>query len=78
MTAEDHGPSTLAGDAYTPPRRIRVDRMTPAELAIREAMLAVEAAGADERLTAAVMLLGRAREHVADFVDCVPFRGWET
>lgn len=53
------------------PRRICVDRMTPAELAIREAVLAVEAAGADPRLTDAVVLLHQARERVADFVDGV-------
>ena len=39
------------------PTRMRVDQMTPAELAIREAMLAVEAMPADERLTDAVCLL---------------------
>jgi hypothetical protein len=51
------------------PRRIRVDLMTPAELAIREAVIAVEAAGCHPRLTDAVILLGQARDAVADFVD---------
>lgn len=53
------------------PRRICVDRMTPAELAIRDAMGAVEEAGCDVRLTYAVVLLGEAQERVADFVDGV-------
>lgn len=51
------------------PRRICIDKMTPAELAIREAVLAVEELPADVRLTDAVILLQAAREHVADFVD---------
>lgn len=53
------------------PRRNRIDQMTPAELAIRDAMSAVEAAGADVRLTDAVVLLGQAQNKVADFVDGV-------
>ena len=51
------------------PRRCKVDEMTPAELAIREAVLKVEALGAHPLLTKAVILLGEAREAVADFVD---------
>lgn len=51
------------------PRRNRIDRMTEAELAIRNAVDAVERAGADPRLTKAVTLLYEAREMVADFVD---------
>ena len=53
------------------PRRIRLDRMTKAELAITSAMDAVEEAGADVRLTEAVVLLQQARDKVADFVDQV-------
>jgi len=53
------------------PRRIRIDQMTPAELAIREAVRIVEEAGADVRLTAAVILLTQAQHKVADFVDGV-------
>ncbi len=53
------------------PRRNRLDKLTPAETAIMEAMRAVEEAGADVRLTDAVVLLGRARDRVADFVDGV-------
>ncbi len=51
------------------PRRIRIDLMTPAELAIREAVHAVECAGAHPLLTEAVNLLGQAQNKVADFVD---------
>jgi len=51
------------------PRRCRVDLATPAEAAIRAAMAAVEAAGADMRLTAAVMALQQALDAVADFVE---------
>ena len=59
------------------PRRIRVDLMTPAELAIRHAMLAVENVGADVLLTDAVNLLQQAREKVADYVDGRQSQGWE-
>jgi hypothetical protein len=41
----------------------------PAEHAIREAMMAVEAMGSDIRLTEAINLLQAAKEKVADFVD---------
>lgn len=50
-------------------RRDRVDHMVPAELAISAAVGAVEAAGADVRLTEAVTALHRAKGLVADFVD---------
>lgn len=55
------------------PRRIRQDLWCPAEKAIATAMAAVEAMAPDLRLTAAVMLLGQARERVADFVDGVEY-----
>lgn len=45
--------------------------MTAAERAIYDAVAVVEAAGADVRLTDAVILLGAARDSVADFVDGV-------
>ena len=54
------------------PRRICVDKLTPAEKAIYDAVQAVELAGADTRLTDAVNLLQAARDKVADFVDNVP------
>lgn len=51
------------------PRRNRIDLLTPAESAIREAMLAVEQAGAHPLLTEAVELLDEAKNVVGDFVD---------
>lgn len=59
---------TMPND-WTPPRRARIDLFTPAERAIWDAVRAVEAAGADVRLTEAVNLLHAAREKVADYVD---------
>ena len=56
----------------TIPRRNRIDQFTPAEKGIWDAVQAVEALPADPRLTDAVVLLARAREKVADFVDGVP------
>lgn len=50
-------------------RRQRIDLMVPAELAISAAVQAVEAAGADVRLTQAVNALHAARDLVADVVD---------
>ncbi len=58
------------------PRRIRIDLMTPAELAIRAAIIAVEEVGADIRLTQAVSLLSAAQTRLADFIDRVD--GWDT
>lgn len=54
------------------PRRSRVGMMTPAELAIRSAQAEVEKLGASPYLTDAGILLGRARDKVADFVDGKP------
>ena len=51
------------------PRRNRLDLMTPAELAIYNASQEVEKLGADVKLTEAVILLSKARELVADFID---------
>lgn len=51
------------------PRRCRLDLNTPAEHAIYDAMIEVEKLAADVRLTDAVILLGEARNAVADFVD---------
>lgn len=51
------------------PRRSRLDLMSPAERAIYDAVMAVEAMPADVRLTDAVILLQSARIRVADFVD---------
>lgn len=54
------------------PRRACLDKLTPAERAIAFAAQEVEAAGADIRLTHAVIKLQEARNLVADFVDGVP------
>lgn len=51
------------------PRRIRTDLFTPAEAAIRNAVMEVEKAGAHPRLTDAVILLQQAQDAVADFVE---------
>lgn len=51
------------------PRRNRMDLWTPAEKAIQNAVDEVEKMAADVRLTDAVILLSKAREKVADFVD---------
>lgn len=53
------------------PRRADMQRWCEAEAAIRLAVLAVEAMPADVRLTNAVVLLGRAKDCVADYVDGV-------
>ncbi len=51
------------------PTRNSVDWFSPAELAIREAMYAVENAGASIALTDAINLLAKARARVADHVE---------
>lgn len=51
------------------PRRSRLDLNTPAELAIFNTMQEVEKAGADVKLTLAVIKLQEARNLVADYVD---------
>ncbi len=56
------------------PRRVCLEKMTVAERSILEAVGWVEAAGADVRLTDAVILLQAARDSVADFVDGVDTR----
>lgn len=54
------------------PSRCDISLMTPAELAITEAMDAVEKAGGSPALTDAVTLLGKARDRVADHVEGRP------
>lgn len=58
------------------PRRIQMEKLCPAELAILEATRLIEAMGADTRLTEAQILLARARDKVADFVDKVDTVGF--
>lgn len=50
-------------------RRCDINLCTPAELSIRQAILAVEESGAHPLLTEAVELLDQARGKVADFVE---------
>lgn len=64
-----------AGGAVNIPRRCRLDLMVAAERAIYDAAQAVEAMPADVRLTDAVILLGQARDKVADFVDAAALPG---
>lgn len=54
------------------PRRNHIDRLTPAEAAIGEAICEVEKAGAHPLLTEAIQLLTWAKNRVADFVDLPP------
>lgn len=51
------------------PRRCQIELHTPAEAAIRAAILAVEEMPADPLLTDAVSLLSDAQGKVADYVD---------
>lgn len=51
------------------PRRNQIDLYSRAELAIRNAMLAVESMPADVLLTEAVVMLEKAKEKVADYID---------
>lgn len=51
------------------PRRNNLDLNSPAEIAIRKAIDAVEQLGADTQLTEIVVLLGRALDKTADFID---------
>ena len=50
-------------------RRNRIDLMHPAELSIRNAVQEIEKLPASVLLTEAVILLGRAKDLVADFID---------
>lgn len=53
----------------TSPRKIRLDLLTPAEMAIFKAMQSVEKLEADERLTKAGILLSEAKDLVSDYID---------
>jgi hypothetical protein len=55
-------------------RAALMEKMCPAELAILEAMRLIEEMGADTRLTEAQILLGKARDKVADFIDGVELK----
>jgi hypothetical protein len=68
MSQSDSGPAAPRADV---PRRNQMLSWVPAEKVIFDAVQVVEGMGADERLTDAVVLLGAARDRVADFVDGV-------
>lgn len=51
------------------PRRIQLDKMVPAEKAIRAAVFEIEKLGADIRLTSAQIKLQEAKELVSHYVD---------
>jgi hypothetical protein len=51
------------------PRKVDINRQTVAERAIRHAMAEVEAMGADELLTDAVILLDQAFDKCAEYTD---------
>lgn len=56
------------------PRRAQLEKLTPAERAIYDAVQVVESMPADVRLTDAVILLQAARDSVADFIDGAEMR----
>jgi len=51
------------------PRRNRLDLNTKAELSIFNAIQEVEKAGVDPKLTDVVIMLGKAKELLAEYVD---------
>lgn len=53
----------------TIPRRYQLDKLTPAEVVIYNAILMVDELEADVRLTDAIIKLNEAKHLVADFVD---------
>ena len=50
-------------------RRHRLELNTPAEVAIYEAMQKVEDLGAEVRLTDIVVLLSKAKDQLADYIE---------
>ena len=67
MSVRDPLPRQIGGV----PRRARLDLIEPAERAICVAQSAVEGMPADERLTRAGVLLAKARDLVADYLEGV-------
>ena len=59
----------LKGVVVDIPRRAHIDKLIPEELAIRDAMLQVEAMGAHVFLTDAVTYLQKAKDKVSDWYD---------
>jgi len=56
----------------TMPRRIQIDKLTPEEKVLYDAVQLVEGIGAHPHLTDCVISLQKARDHLADFVDKKP------
>lgn len=56
------------------PRRVQLDLLTKEELMIKDCIKAVEALGADERLTNTIIDLMGASSNLADYVDNVPVK----
>lgn len=54
------------------PRRASLEHMTPAEVAIRNAVIEVEKVGAHPDLTAIVTGLGDLQDKLADYIDAQP------
>ena len=57
------------GGEFRMPRRSSIQYLIPAELAIRDAILAVEQAGCDERLTDIVVRLTELNDRLADWAE---------
>lgn len=51
------------------PRRANLEKNTPAEVAIHNAIQEVEKVGANEKLTQAIIFLQEAKDCVSDFID---------
>ena len=56
------------------PRRSKIETMTPGELAIRDAIMAVEGEGAHVELTTVQTELQAARDRLSDYIDGKPRR----
>lgn len=56
------------------PRRNQINENTELEIDIRKVVAIIEQLPPDQRLTEAVVLLAKAREHLADYIDDIPFQ----
>ena len=59
----------MSEPAASTPRRAQLDKLSAAEIMIGVAMEAVNEAGCDPVLTEAILLLGEAKDKVANYVD---------
>ena len=67
MNCENPLPHLAPDNSF--PRRARLDLLHPIEIAIMGTVDNIEGLGADLLLTEAVLLLGRAREKIADWLE---------